>query len=640
MARWAACLFVFLAVSSYATCNYTYVGTEDSLRNNIIDLSRGQLEFSDANLPPYENELEDTTPENNSEYDFIVVGAGSAGAVVASRLSEVKNITVLLIEAGTKEYPLMDIPALARLLQRSDQINWRYESESSDKYCKGSTDSKCYFPRGRVMGGSSILNFMVATRGNKNNYDEWAASSGDESWSYENMLKYFKKLEDYQVRGVDFDRKVHNKGGPVHITSAPYTTLLADTFVKAGEESGYSEVDYNGDSQIGYSYFQNTVVNGERWSSNRAYLHPAKNRTNLFLTRDSFVSKVIIDGKSKKATGVSFSKKGRRILVKARKEIILSAGAINSPQILMLSGIGPKKHLQSLGIKVLKNSPVGSNLMDHVIYGGLVFKTNISFDSMESDVLSRKNSAINDYITKRNGSLAVGMGFEALAFLNVDRPNSLHENPNVEFLFGPNTGLKDPSFGYDLGLSEFYIDQISLNNTSHAHWNVILSLLQPKSRGKLLLKSKNPRDKPKVYPNYFDDPEDVRVMIKGIKEAIKLSKTKEFEKYDSQMYHMPICKDKTYDSDDYWECALRIFSATCHHQSGTCKMGDGGDDTAVVNSRLKVIGVEGLRVADASIMPNIVSGHTNIPTIAIAEKLSDMVKEDWGYLTPPSEKKS
>ncbi|OXU32292.1 hypothetical protein TSAR_007068 [Trichomalopsis sarcophagae] len=619
MVSFIICLAI---TSSYA--HRLYLGTSDSLRKNIADLFQGKLNFTDSSIPFNVEELEDITPEYDSEYDFIVIGAGSAGATIASRLSEEKKTNVLLIEAGGKEYPIMDIPRIAGALQLNAQINWMYETESSDKFCLGLTNSKCKWPRGKVMGGNSVFNYMLATRGNKRDFDGWAKSTGDASWSYKNMLTYLKKLENYRVEGIEVDDELHNKKGPLYISSAPYKTKLAEAFIEANEELGLPMNDYNGQEQMGVCYMQSNVKDGERWSANRAYLYPARFRKNLFLTRNSHVNKILIDENTKTAYGVQFTKGDKNIIVRAKKEVILSAGAINSPQILMLSGIGPAKHLGDLGIHVIRNAPVGENLMDHIAYGGLLFKVNDSATYTEENLLDPNDPTIETYITKRNGSLGIGTGFEALSYIDVDNEKLLSNEPNVELLFAGIKGMVDPILSIALGVSDEYRNRFLAENITQSVWTIWPMIMNPKSRGKLLLQSKDPNAKPKLYPNYLDHPDDIKILIGGIRAVIRLSKTKAFQRYGSEMHdvHLP-CNKFQFDSDAYWECAIRTFPFTIYHQSGTCKMGRETDETAVV------IGVKGLRVADASIMPKIVSAHPHIPIVAIGEKISEQIKQEW-----------
>ncbi|KAJ8686459.1 hypothetical protein QAD02_022253 [Eretmocerus hayati] len=634
-------LLGILGILSFAECrnsgsNYRNLyGSQEngfSMIEALAKLTTDGISFIREGGEMLEHEMRDVNPRMNQVYDFIVVGAGSAGSTVASRLSEVKNVSVLLIEAGQNENLLMDIPILVNYLQFLDGINWKYQTESSDKFCRGMTDRKCNWPRGKVMGGSSILNYMIATRGNPKDYDNWAAM-GNKGWSYNEVLKYFKKLEGIGIPELMTDTKMHNTKGPVHISYPPYHTPLATSFIEAGEELGYPTVNYNGEEFVGFSYIQATIKNGTRMSTNKAYLYPASKRKNLFVSRFSHVNKVLIDPRSNRAYGVEFTKFGKTLQVRARKEVILCAGAIGSAQILMLSGVGPENHLRQMNIDVIQDSPVGENLMDHIAYGGLVFLVDQPVSISTVELSNPIKPYIDDFLLKREGPLTVPGGCEALAFIDVDKPKELDTFPNVELLFIGASVVSDPTFRFNVGISDRHWSKMYEKISGRYSWTIFPMLMRPKSKGRILLRSKNPRAKPRIYANYLDDPEDVRIMVKGIRSAIEVSKTKAMQQFDSTLYDVPVpgCEGYTYDSDEYWECAVRTFTFTIYHHSGTCKMAPESDPTGVVDPRLRVKGVKGLRVADASIMPMIMTGHTNIPVIMIGEKLADMVKKDWGY---------
>lgn len=288
----------------------------------------------------------------------------SAGCVLANRLSENSDWNVLLIEAGPSENLFMDIPMMVHYLQNYN-VNWHYKTERSESFCLGMENNQCNWPRGKVMGGSSVLNYMVYTRGNKRDYDNWS-DLGNPGWDFQNVSHYFRKMENNIA--ADITPNYHGKGGPVTVSSIKYRSPVADAFVRAGIEKGYPFADYNGPSQTGFSYLQATIENGTRKSSNVAYLYSISNRKNLHVKKNSRVTKVIFDSE-KNVIGVQFENYGREYRVKVTKEVILSAGAINTPQILMLSGIGPSKHLKKLGIDVIFNSAVGYNLMDHFAPG-------------------------------------------------------------------------------------------------------------------------------------------------------------------------------------------------------------------------------------------------------------------------------
>lgn len=549
----------------------------------------GKLEFIRQGDEFLSREQPDVTPLFDKEYDFIVVGAGSAGAAIASRLSEVEDFKVLLIEAGRSENLIMDVPVTVHYLQPLNNINWKYQTESSDNYCRGMVDHKCNWPRGRVMGGSSVLNYMIATRGHPKDYDNWSAM-GNEGWSYSEVLKYFKKLETMGIKKLKRNRDMHNDDGPLHFNYAPYHSPLANSFIKAGLELGYPVVDYNSNKSIGFSWIQASMKDGVRMSTNRAYLYSINKRKNLFVTKLSHVNKVLIDSKTKRAFGVHFTKRNRNIRVRARKEVILSAGTIGSAQILMLSGIGPAKHLKEMNISVIQDAPVGENLMDHIAYGGLIFLANQPVSIRTRDLTDLSKPYLSDFFLKRTGPITVPGGCEALAFVDLDKPADLEAYPNIELLFIGATMLSDPVVRRNFGISDKYWNRMFSKISERYSWTIFPMLMRPNSRGKILLRSKHPRVKPKIYANYLNDTEDVRIMIKGIRAAIRVSKTKAMQRFGSKLHgaRVPGCQDYKYDSDKYWECAIRTFTFTIYHHSGTCKMAPEDDPTGVVNPKLKV----------------------------------------------------
>ncbi|KAJ8682899.1 hypothetical protein QAD02_018691 [Eretmocerus hayati] len=611
---------------------YGFVDDQTPVKESLARLAEGCKDFVRESEKFIASEFKDSTPRYNQEYDFIVVGAGTAGSVVAARLSEIEDCSVLLIEAGPNENLLMGIPLIVNYLQFNDELNWRYHTEPSKTFCQGMKNRRCNWPRGKVMGGSSVLNYMIATRGHPWDYNNWAAM-GNEGWSYDELLKYFRKLEDIGIREFQEDRVMHNVNGPVHITYPPYHTPLAESFLEAGLEMGYPIVDYNSHQEIGFSYIQANIRNGTRLSMNRAYLYPANKRKNLYVSRLSHVNKVLIDPATKRAYGVDFSKLGLNIRVRARKEIILCAGAVSSPHLLMLSGVGPAEHLKEMQIPLIQDLPVGENLMDHIAYGGLVFTVDQPVSIRTQDITDPVKPYIRDFLSRRLGPLTVPGGCEALAFMDVDNGVDPDGLPNMELLFIGASVVSDATIRNNVGISDEFWGKMFGRVAGKYSWTIFPMLMRPNSKGKMLLRNKDPKGKPKIYPNYLDDPEDVRVMIKGIRAAIEVSKTRSMRRFNSLFYDyiVPGCEDHEYDSDPYWECALRTFTFTIYHHSGTCKMAPEYDPTGVVNPRLQVKGIQGLRVADASIMPMIMTGHTNIPVVMIGEKLADLVKEDWGY---------
>ena len=556
---------------------------------NILDFGIGALYFLQQGQHYMNHEVPDMVPQFGAVYDFVVIGAGTAGATIAARLSEIHQVEVLLIEAGSKENFLMDIPLLVYMLQLSDDINWKYQTKSSNKYCLGMEGNRCNWPRGKVMGGSSVLNYMIASRGGAEDYDRWA-KMGNEGWAYKDVLKYFKKLETIDIPELQSDTIYHGTKGPLHISYPLFHTSLAKAFLNAGKELGYPLVDYNGKNIIGFSYVQATIVNGTRMSSNRAYLHPARNRRNLHVTRESRVKKVLINRHTNRAIGVEFIKHHQIIRVFASKEIILCAGAIGSPQLLMLSGIGPAKHLNELGINVVRDLPVGENLMDHVAFGGLTWTVDDPVSIRLTDIINPTYPYMKDFLMRQSGPITVPGACEALAFIDTKNSTKLHGLPNIELLFIGGELKGDIILPIILGFNNA-IRQIWNKYIITYGWTILPMLLKPKSRGWIRLLANDINVKPEIVPNYFDNPEDVKTMMDGIKAAISVGQTKAMKLFGSQLTNdtFPGCENYEYDSYDYWECAMRTASLSIYHYSGTCKMGPKEDPTAVVDPRLKVL---------------------------------------------------
>lgn len=556
--------------------------------NNVFGLGIGALNFLQQGQNYMNQQIPDMVPQFGAMYDFVIIGAGTAGATIAARLSEIRQFEVLLIEAGSNENLLMDIPILVHMLQLSNDINWKYRTKSSNKYCLGMVDNKCNWPRGKVMGGSSVLNYMIASRGAAENYDRWA-EMGNEGWAYKDVLEYFKKLETIDIPELQSDTVYHGTKGPLHISYPSFHTLLAEAFLKAGKELEYPLLDYNGRNTIGFSYLQSTLMNGTRMSSNRAYLHPARDRPNLHVTHESMVRKVLIDRRTNRTIGVEFVKNGRIIRVFASKEVILCAGAIGSPQLLMLSGIGPVKHLSELGISVVRDSPVGENLMDHVAFGGLTWTVDDPISLGLSDLINPTFPYIKDFLTKRSGPLTVPGACEAIAFLDTKHPEKHNGLPDMELLFIGGGFKGDIIFPIVMGFNR-RMNQIWRKYTSEYGWSILPIVLNPRSRGQIRLLANDINVKPEIIPNYYDDPEDVETMIAGIKAAIRVGQTKAMRMFGSRLSNdtLPGCESYEYDTYAYWECAVRTASITMYHYSGTCKMGPRGDPTAVVDPRLKV----------------------------------------------------
>ncbi|XP_071050379.1 glucose dehydrogenase [FAD, quinone]-like [Onthophagus taurus] len=563
------------------------------------------------------------------EYDFIVVGAGTAGCVVANRLTENPNWNVLLIEAGRHENYLMDIPILANYLQFTD-ANWKFRTQPSGNFCLAMDNNQCHFPRGKVMGGSSVLNYMLYSRGNHEDFDRWARS-GNDGWSYDDVLPYFKKIEDFQIPEMN-DPKYHHNGGYLTVSYPPYRTKIAEAIVKSGIEMGLKYVDYNAREMIGISYSQASVKDGIRHSSSRAYLHPISSRPNLFVKKFAHVKKILIEPNTKRAYGVEFVKNGVTQVARAKMEVIISAGAIGSPQLLMLSGIGPRNHLKSVGIRAIQNLKVGYNLMDHIACGGITFLVNDSISLKTERMFERQ--PLSDYLNYHKGPLSVPGGLEACSFHNTDDPNNPDGYPNMELFYLGGSMVSDSTLYKNFAIRDDIYNDVYGSIKGRESYMIFPMLLRPKSRGRIMLKDNNYKSHPLIYPNYFSDPYDIRVMLQGIDLILNITSQPPLKKIESTLYTKPIpqCAKHSFGSPPYWECMARHFTLTIYHQSGTCKMGPRSDKSAVVDPRLRVHGIKSLRVIDASIMPEIPAAHTNAPTYMIAEKGSDMIKQDWGFI--------
>lgn len=566
------------------------------------------------------------------EYDFVVIGSGPAGSVVANRLTENPDWKVLVLEAGIDSSIYNDVPGFA-INYLLTEYNWNYPTERQDSVCVGLTDMRCPWPAGKAVGGSSIINGMLYTRGNRKDYDDWAAA-GNIGWSYDEILPYMLKSEDIQIPQLTLS-PYHANEGNLTIEYAPYTTKLIDYFIEAGKELGFDEIDYNGESHIGFAQIQNTMRAGRRVSSVSAFLSPIKDRPNFHISQTATVTKVIINPEDKRATGVEFIKNGRTRRVSATKEVILSAGTFGSPQILMLSGIGPQEHLQELGIDVIQDLRVGDNLQEHLTMAGLIFLINetISLDVL-SAIRSMPKHFLNWYRTGQGPMSTVGA--EAFAYVKSERKSDVDIPgiPDIELIL-----VSAPGYASDggtilrrgMGVTDEIYNAVYRQVEGLPGYTIWPMPLYPKSRGTVRLYDRNPLRLPKITHNFLTEPDDVNVLVDGLQWAIRLSQTNSFQKIGSRLHDTPLpaCASITFASDEYWECAVRQLTNQLHHQCGTCKMAPPTDPTAVVDPRLRVYGILNLRVVDASIMPTIVGAHIQAASFMIGEKASDMIKEDW-----------
>ncbi|XP_028140515.1 glucose dehydrogenase [FAD, quinone]-like [Diabrotica virgifera virgifera] len=562
------------------------------------------------------------------EYDFIVIGVGSAGSVVANRLSENPSWKVLALEAGIFADPLTDIPTLAITNSRYP-YDWGFKTEKIPTACLGTVDGTCLIAKGKAVGGTSVTNFMVYTRGNKLDYDEWAAL-GNTGWSDDEVLPYFLKSENCE-KCTDVDKKFHSNHGPLNVEPPGWESPLVDLFIKAGQEMGYNASDPNGHQQLGFSKVKGTKRHGRRCSTAKAFINPILQRPNFQLLTSATVTKILIDPSTKKAYGVQFIKSGMEHTVSATKEIILSAGTINSPHILMLSGVGPKEHLEDKGIPCIQNLSVGYNLQDHVgvIYQALFVNESITFD----DILAASPWTWYQYLFQGKGPLTLPGGAEALAFIKTKYASPKQDYPDMELVLGVSS-FNSLLFGLIsnfVGIPTKIFRQVFAPHVGKPSFSINPFILKPKSRGRVYLEDKDPMKAPVILTNYFKSEEDVNTLVEGLKMVVQIAESEPFKRYNTKVNRSPFpgCEKLTFGSDEYWKCVVRQVAVSEQHHVGTCKMGPSTDPDAVVDPSLKVYGIQGLRVVDASIMPNIIAGHTNAPAIMIGEKAADMISKDW-----------
>jgi choline dehydrogenase len=518
-------------------------------------------------------------------YDYIIIGAGSAGCVLANRLSAQPDRTVLLLEAGASDRSsAIQTPAAFPTLFKG-KLDWNYTTEPQ----VGLDGRSLYWPRGKVLGGCSAMNAMIYIRGNPQDYDNWA-KQGNIGWSYADVLPYFQKAE-HQVRSISEN---YGTGGPLDITNLRDPNPLSIAFIAAAQEIGLPfNADFNGTSQEGIGWYRVNQRNGKRCSTAIAYLKPILKRSNLKILTRATVLRIHLE--HNRVVRVVYWHKGTVHQVRAAQEIILCGGAINSPQLLMLSGIGPADRLRALGIQPIVHLPgVGQNLQDHLVASPVYQSTQpVSLINAETP------GSLLKYLLFKKGSLTSNLA-EAGGFVRVLPPTTL---PDLQFHFAPapfyNHGFaRIEGHGFALGITP----------------------LQPKSRGWLSLRSKDPTAPPCIQPNYLTQETDWPALIEGFKLARQIIAAKAFNPYRGE----EVIPSLNVQSDREIRDFMRATVETLYHPVGTCKMGN--DEMAVVSPQLQVYGIEGLRVVDASIMPTIPHGNTNAPTIMIAEKAADMIQ--------------
>lgn len=522
----------------------------------------------------------------------------------------------------------VQVPALTATYLNTE-IDWAYRTKPDNESCLGMVDQRCKYPRGKVLGGTSAFNYMMYVRGNKKDFDNWE-SEGCTGWNYTNVLPYFKKSEDMRSAAVlASSPDYHSTGGYLKVEEY-YSRGSASLYAGVGkgmEEIGYgSSPDCNCANQTGYADIQGTLIDGRRCSTARGFLTPIRDRSNLKVTKLSLASKVLID-ENKRAYGVEFIKNGEKITVNATKEIIVSGGAINSPQLLMLSGVGPREHLESLNIDVVADLPVGKNLQDHFLVGSVVLTTN------HSDISLSTEETMYNFLMRKNNSFSHVNSVAHTGFLTTSGNYTWPEWELIMLSFPKNdTSGLDYWLNGTVGLTPDLQQQIiDLNKNAYLSYPYC-SYLRPYGRGLIELNSTDPFDHPVITTGYFSNELDFDIMLGYFDFVESWINTDGMRSLDGKIHELevPACLEKyTYKSRDYRMCALRHLVTTTYHHCGTCKMGAVDDSTTVVDPALRVKGVDGLRVIDASIMPQVTSGNTNAPIIMIGEKGADLIKESW-----------
>jgi len=606
----------------------------NGVSNNLFGLMVQTLLAAQCSLSPPDLWPADHAPHalehGLPEYDFIIVGAGTAGSVLANRLSENPDWQVLLIEAGGDPPVESEIPLFCLNLQQTS-ATWNHYAEKSEFASKALANGS-YWPSGRILGGSSGVNAMLYVRGNKADYDEWE-ELGNPTWNWENVLQYFKKSEDIEMPHLVARNggKYHATGGPMKIGLFYGIDPLKGVIVESAKQKGYKFIDdYNGDEHIGFTYAFGNIYRGARFSAAKGFLNSAKDRPNLHIIKNALATQIFVEDNRAKAIEfeLTVAEKVEKFAVKAKKEVIVSAGSVKSSQLLQLSGIGPKSLLESFEIPVVKDAAVGLNLQDHV-FVPIFFSAHKGLAAMFNP--QEFADLYYQYIMHKVGLFSTMGITDVMGFVNTENKTALYPNIQYIFLKYDRGAPVTPELFQNFGIHGDARDILLAENQEGHVMQVCVTLLKQSNRGKIEIRSKDPHDPPKIFPNYLEVDQDVKAIVKGIRLFRELLDTDLFKHHKIEEIRLPFeeCDTLEYNLDDYWTCYGRQLSTTLYHPVGTAKMGPDTDNQAVVDYRLRLKGVSGLRVIDASVMPIIPAGNTNAPTMMIAEKAADFIKEDW-----------
>ncbi|EFN81338.1 Glucose dehydrogenase [acceptor] [Harpegnathos saltator] len=551
-------------------------------------------------------------------YDFIVVGAGAAGPVVAARLSEVDKWSVLIVEAGPDEAPGMQIPSNLQLYLNTD-MDWNYKTKN-EKYACLEDGGRCSWPRGKNLGGCTAHHGMAYHRGHKEDYTRWV-KMGAEGWSWEEVLPHFIKSENNKDIDKFVNKRYHGYGGPMTVERFPWQPQFAGDVLKAAEQLDFGITnDMVGEKITGFTIAQTISKGGVRLSSSRAFLWPNRDRKNLQVLVNATATKIHTKmvGKQVKASGITVvMKNGQSYRVNARKEVILTAGAINSPHLLLLSGIGPKRHLDTMGINTVVDLPgVGENLHNHASFG-----LDFVLDEPNADELSLDN--VKTYFHDQTGPLA-STGLAQLTAILASSYSS-NDDPDIQIFSAGYQAICDT--GDRIPDLQTYSENRVVRFTSVN--------LQTRSRGRITLDSKDPTQPPNIWSNELSKRRDRDIIYEGLQKILKLPEAEALKKYSMKLIDNTASKCKklgepTESNAGYWDCQIRYKTRPENHQAGTCKMGAYNDVMAVVDPQLRVYGISNLRVADAAVMPQVISGNPVATINMIGERAADFIKKDYG----------